>query len=229
MTVEMPTDENPVVVVEGDCLDVLRAMPDGCVDAVVTDPPYPQEFWPSVQGAVMELPRLMRDGAEAVLMVGQHMLPQVLKWAESAGLRYWWTCGMLQHCSTKMLGKRVAVYWKPALWFIKGKKRVRPDMPMDMLKGNRPDKQEHPWEQGVRWFEHWCGRCCQPGDTILDPFAGSGTTGVAAIAEGRKAILVEKEPKYAAICRRRVAEAMGMGEGSLLKTLSAPSLFGESS
>lgn len=37
---ELPTEENPVTVVEGDCLDVLRELPDGCVDAVVTSPPY---------------------------------------------------------------------------------------------------------------------------------------------------------------------------------------------
>ena len=40
--VELPTESDPVRVVEGDCLDVLRSLPDGCVDAVVTDPPYGQ-------------------------------------------------------------------------------------------------------------------------------------------------------------------------------------------
>jgi hypothetical protein len=66
---------------------------------------------------------------------------------------------------------------------------------------------------------------CPPGGVILDSFAGSGTTGVAAIAEGRKCVLIEKEPKYADICRRRVAEAMGLGKGSLLATLPAASLL----
>lgn len=37
--IELPTADEPVVIAEGDCLDVLRAMPNGCVDAVVTDPP----------------------------------------------------------------------------------------------------------------------------------------------------------------------------------------------
>lgn len=44
MSVEMPTADEPVRLVEGDCLDVLRALPDGCADAVVTDPPYGLEF-----------------------------------------------------------------------------------------------------------------------------------------------------------------------------------------
>ena len=49
-----------------------------------------------------------------------------------------------------------------------------------------------------------------PGDIILDPFAGSGTSGVAALRLGRRAILIEKDPKYAALCiERMTAEGAG--------------------
>jgi site-specific DNA-methyltransferase (adenine-specific) len=44
------------------------------------------------------------------------------------------------------------------------------------------------------------------GDTVLDPFAGSGTTGVACIRTNRKYILIEKDPKYCEIIRKRIAE-----------------------
>jgi hypothetical protein len=46
-----------------------------------------------------------------------------------------------------------------------------------------------------------------PGGVVLDPFAGSGTTGLAAQAEGMSAILVEREAEYVEIIRRRLAEA----------------------
>jgi site-specific DNA-methyltransferase (adenine-specific) len=46
---------------------------------------------------------------------------------------------------------------------------------------------------------------------VLDPFGGSGTTAKAAAIEGRRCLLIEKEPAYAAIARKRVAEAMGAG------------------
>ncbi len=44
----------------------------------------------------------------------------------------------------------------------------------------------------------------QPGDVVLDPFGGSGTTGAAALAEGRRVILVERDPRFAEIARQRL-------------------------
>jgi site-specific DNA-methyltransferase (adenine-specific) len=47
----------------------------------------------------------------------------------------------------------------------------------------------------------------EPGATILDPFAGSGTTGVAAVLEGRRFIGVEKSGEMAVLARDRITEA----------------------
>ena len=46
-----------------------------------------------------------------------------------------------------------------------------------------------------------------PGGIILDPFAGSGSTGVGALLEGRRAILIERVPEYAEISRQRCEAA----------------------
>jgi site-specific DNA-methyltransferase (adenine-specific) len=50
-------------------------------------------------------------------------------------------------------------------------------------------------------------RIVVPGGLVLDPFAGAGTTGLAALAEGRRLIGIEMHPAYAAIARRRLAAA----------------------
>lgn len=56
-----------------------------------------------------------------------------------------------------------------------------------------------------------------PGGTVLDPFAGSGSTGVAAVFEGFDAILIEREEKYVADIRRRIAWAQGNGRLTMLE------------
>jgi DNA modification methylase len=49
----------------------------------------------------------------------------------------------------------------------------------------------------------------RPGDAVLDPFGGSGTTGAVALEEGRRAVLVELNPKYNDLAKKRVKEVQG--------------------
>lgn len=68
----------------------------------------------------------------------------------------------------------------------------------------------HPNEKPVSVLQKLTLLTSEPGDVVIDPFAGSGTTGVAALREGRRVILIEREPRFALLCRERMeAEASG--------------------
>jgi len=54
----------------------------------------------------------------------------------------------------------------------------------------------------MRWL---CRLITPPGGTVLDPFAGSGTTGLACVAEGFTPILIEQDPHYTGIIKSRLA------------------------
>jgi DNA modification methylase len=54
----------------------------------------------------------------------------------------------------------------------------------------------HPTEKPVELLKFFVALCSRPGDTLLDPFAGSHSTGVAALELGRKVVLVEEDPDY---------------------------------
>lgn len=75
--------------------------------------------------------------------------------------------------------------------------------------------------------EWWIRYLSRPGDTILDPFAGTGTTAVAALKLGRKAVLIEKEAAYVEMAKRRVE----LGRRAFLtreERAMQPELFGGS-
>ena len=59
----------------------------------------------------------------------------------------------------------------------------------------------------------------RPGETVLDPFMGSGTTGVAAVEQGRRFIGIERERRYFDIACERIARAQA--QGSLLDERAA--------
>lgn len=70
-----------------------------------------------------------------------------------------------------------------------------------------PTADEHPTLKPVQLAEHFIRLHTQPGDLVLDPFMGSGTTGVACVRTGRRFIGIEIDPTYFAIAQRRIAEA----------------------
>jgi len=82
-------------------------------------------------------------------------------------------------------------------------------------KAERGEGNTHPTVKPLELMR-WLVRLVTPeGGVVLDPFAGSGTTGEAALVEGRRAILIERESAYCDIIRRRLDHASGTGAGSL--------------
>lgn len=77
----------------------------------------------------------------------------------------------------------------------------------DSFRFGQPDKVDHPTQKPLCLIEPLLLASSNPGDVVLDPFAGSGSIGVAALRLGRRYIGFEKEPKYAAIARKRLTAA----------------------
>ena len=84
------------------------------------------------------------------------------------------------------------------------------DMPLRLTDVHRThlwqDNPEHPTQKPLRVMK-WCLEFIPTARTILDPFMGSGTTGVACVKLGRKFIGIEIEPKYFEIACRRIQAA----------------------
>ena len=72
----------------------------------------------------------------------------------------------------------------------------------------------YPTQKPVRLLERIVAASSRPGDLVLDPYAGSGTTGVAAARLGRRWLLVDRNPAAVEIARARLAAEPGVGGGA---------------
>lgn len=75
----------------------------------------------------------------------------------------------------------------------------------------------HPTVKPTDLMRHFVSLATPPGGTVLDPFAGSGTTGIAAMGLGLNAILIEREAEYVEGIRRKIAWASGEGRLTALE------------
>jgi DNA modification methylase len=233
--IELPTDAEPVKVIHGDCIEVLRGILGGSVDAVITDPPYGINLRDNSQGGRYGRKRTAWEygisgdetpevGAKLLAWCEEQNLPTVafasprLPWpGKWSSLLVWDKGGAVGG------GGDVKRCWKQTWELIQvtrlGSLRCGRDAAVLRFHAMPSLSAEHPAAKPVDLMRYLIRQTTDPGDTILDPFAGSGSTGVAAIKEGRRCILIEREAKHVAIAQRRIDEAMGLGKGSLLKTL----------
>jgi site-specific DNA-methyltransferase (adenine-specific) len=76
---------------------------------------------------------------------------------------------------------------------------------MTIVPPGSKERTGYPTQKPVRLLERIVAASSRPGDLVLDPYAGSGTTGVAASRLGRRWLLVDRNPEAVAIARRRLA------------------------
>ena len=70
------------------------------------------------------------------------------------------------------------------------------------------DETMHPTEKPVALMRHYISNSSQRGETVFDPFCGTGSTGVAAIKEGRKFVGIERDPEWFEVARARLDAAI---------------------
>lgn len=193
-----------------DCLDVMKGMPDKCVDLVLTDPPYgigidgqkkqicknpkhnrkfhEQKDWDSSIPSKEYFDEILRISKNAIIWGGNYFneyLPQ--------GFKGWIIWDKGQHGLT-MSDAEIAYsnFDKPTRVFIYNR--------VELLKDNT----FHPTQKPLALFADIVRNYSKENDIIFDPFIGSGTTAVACIANNRQFIGIEKDPDYHRLATERV-------------------------
>ena len=192
------------------CADIasgLPEIPDNSVDFIITDPPYPREYIPLYGHLSALAARVLKDGGSALVMCGQSYLPQVMN-ELCKELAYHWTLCYLTPGgqSPSLWQKRTNTFWKPIIWLTKGE--YKGDYIGDKISSpvNDNDKEHHKWGQSAGGFTEIVEKFTNPGQTVLDPFLGGGTTGIVCVTMKRDFIGVDIDPKCVETTRQRLME-----------------------
>lgn len=148
-------------------------------DFIITDPPYPKEFLPLYEVLAIRANDWLKDGGLLIAMCGQSYLDEIYVMM-CKHLDYYWTASYLTPGQpTPLRQVNVNTTWKPLLIFSKGKYTGK--IFGDVFKSDGNDKDLHKWGQSISGMYSIVSQICLPGQYILDPFCGAGTTGAAAI------------------------------------------------
>jgi 16S rRNA G966 N2-methylase RsmD len=258
-------------VYQGDCLELMKAIPDGSVPMIWTDPPYGHNNnnndlihrWEAALGQVKVILQedarpIENDGAEDMERVLRGMLAEagrvldrdcccccccccgggggpkptfarVADWMDEKPLQFFhavvWDKGGLgmgwryrRNYEFVMVAHRRGgkLLWS---WEESGPETANVIRIGKIL----PQLWHHPTPKPVALVEHFLRLHTQPGDLVLDPFAGAGTTGVACARLGREFLGFELDPHWAEVANERIeadrrgvrVEELRMGQGTL--------------
>lgn len=213
----------------GDCLapvSGLVSLPDKSVDHVICDPPYTESTHAgarsqkdvdarSIDFASIDVPALLAALGECGRVARRWVIATV-DWRHLSALEAQ-TPGSLRFVrfgvwvkpngAPQFTGDRPATGWEAvAIMHAAGVGKMRWNGGGDRAVWTYNVEQgEHPTQKPLPLIERWITDFTDPGDLVVDPFAGSGTTGVAAIRLGRRFIGWEKDPKYHAAATRRLS------------------------
>jgi modification methylase len=244
-------------VIEGDCVEMMNALPEGCADLVFADPPYNlqlegelrrpdnskvdavDDHWDQF-GSFAEYDRFTHDwlvAARRVLkdtgvlwVIGSyHNIFRVGAILQDLG--FWILNDVIWRKTNPMpnfRGVRFANAHETLIWAAKDRKQksytfnyeamkalndelqMRSDWTLpicsgaERLKDAKGDK-AHSTQKPEALLHRVIVAASKPGDVILDPFFGSGTTGAVAKRLGRRFIGIERDRDYAALARKRIA------------------------
>lgn len=178
------------------------------------------DFVDLMEGFMEQSYRVLKKGGAMITFCSTQKTADVLTAAEKAGL-YFKTFGVWHKTNPLPRNMKIDFLYSVEMWgyFLKKTKTGtfngdgKPvhnlvSCPMDMGK-ERQAGGGHVAQKPVKLMEHFLRLLSNPGEIVLDPFMGTGTTGVAALRLGRDFIGVEKDEKYFATAKVRLGARLG--------------------
>lgn len=190
---------------------------DNSIDLIFTDPPYPREYLPCYGWLAREAMRALKPGGFLIAMSGGLYLNKIYRMFDDAGLTYFYEMTHKHgngNSPTVWIGhdKRESPYpivarTKPIIIYSKGASWPRVGGVLNFFESQGNSKMYHHWGQDVESARYYIDYFSAPGDLVLDPFIGGGTTLVACGLIGRRCLAFDTDMSALAITRNRLSGA----------------------
>lgn len=173
---------------------------DNSIDAIITDPPYPKEFLHVWKELAIFASRVLKPGGFLITYAPQYYLGKIMVDMNSVEGLAWYSQLVMTHDNKRstIFPRREICGYKPILVFQKLNTNGKTSKPyksfLDIIKGSGREKGLHEWQQSQAELTPLIETFTLPGDTIVDPFMGSGTTLAAAITNNRNTIGYDIDP-----------------------------------
>lgn len=198
---------------QADC----RRLPiaDNSIDLIMTDPPYVKDQIHTYKWLAAEAMRVLKPGRFVLAMAGGNGINKIMRWFDDAGLTFYWLYQL------GMKGQSTGVVWvngnqqvpistrtKHVLAYSKGDALPR-TATTGLYWSGGGDKRFHHWGQHIDSHRYYIDCFSYPGDLVLDPFVGGGTTAEACKILERRYLCSDIDPVALATSAGRAASVSG--------------------
>jgi len=210
----------------GDCLDVLPTLAPASVNFVLTDPPYVARYRPRdgrrvlnddndawLNPAFSELYRVLAPDCFCISFYAMSQADIFMAAFRAAGFR---TLGHFAFVKPYDAGQKYVRYQHECAYLLaKGRPKVPERTIADVLEWDYTGNKLHPTQKPLSVLLPLVETFSAPGGLVLDPFAGSGSSLLAARQLGRSYLGIELDARYHAVASRRLEQAAPVPAASL--------------
>ena len=207
-------------ITQGNCIDVMRQMPANSVDFILTDPPYLVNYrdrdgrtiqndanadW--LKPAMREAYRVLKQDRVAIMFYGWTKVDAFFDAWKAAGFQ---PVGHLVFRKTYSSKARFLSYQHEQAYLLAKGRPPLPKQPLaDVMDMPYSGNKLHPTQKPVAALAPLIRSFSLPGELVLDPFAGSGSSCAAALLTGRKYSGIELDSEYFQQASERIARVRG--------------------
>lgn len=196
-------------VLEGDCRELAKQIPDSSVDLIFCDPPYVKKFMYLYDWLAEEGRRLLKPDGFLLTYVGTYWKYEVMRKMAAGHWEYYFDFILVNLGSSPVMwARKIISRHKSIIAYRRPEDRnahPRTNV-ISFWVGSGQDKRYHTWGQDESSARYYIDCFSKRGDLVFDPFCGGGTTAAVCKTIGRNFITCDNDPKAIAIARARVGQ-----------------------